>query len=285
LGIWPFSAGAQVIEAGVSGASGGVAVATAGSEATKGSWIQLIASTADDAQGFLVTFGFGDTGEVGAEMLVDIGIGANPNEVAIVANLPANMATAVDRNVTSSVYIPLRVPAGTRITARAQSTNADTPTYAADTILVSVHMVSRTWAGMPGCGECETLGADTTDSAGTAVDPGATPNTKGAVVVFSASLGEDACAALVGATRSGENRALTTCDWLVDVLVGGAGVEEVVVPNVFFGGSDSGDMISPFVSGPVPCYIPAGSRVTVRASSDLGASPDRILDVILYLFR
>lgn len=102
--------------------SGGTQVEPGGTANTKGSWSQLIASTANPYKAILVAIGnqARDT-RSGASWLVDIGIGAAAAETTLVPNLPARVQAATDLPVPRfHGPLPVHIPAGTRISARAQ---------------------------------------------------------------------------------------------------------------------------------------------------------------------
>ena len=96
-----------------------VASATAN---TKGAWVELIASAPDDANWLgVVTTNRGSNG--GNWLLCDIAFGASGSEVVAVENLFVNQVGAT--NVSSDpIFLPLRVPRGTRVSVRAAANYA-----------------------------------------------------------------------------------------------------------------------------------------------------------------
>jgi hypothetical protein len=85
----------------------------------KGAWTQIISSTAaaSDVLGLLVN-NIGVNNQDSATLL-DIGVGASGSEVAVIENLAVGGASSTVNSLQYS--IPLSIPQGTRIAARAQS--------------------------------------------------------------------------------------------------------------------------------------------------------------------
>lgn len=242
---------------------------------TEGAWTQLLASTDFDACGFWLGWITNDSTILNAEGLLDIGVGANPNEVAIVADLSQQWASASGRQMSGYGWFPVQIPAGTRISGRSQATTASLG------ILVEAIVMCEGTTGFP---ECTTFGATAATSDGTDVDPGASAGTKGAWREFSASTPHDIVAISYGITRDAADRALSIAKFQIDIGVGANPNEVVVVPDLPGWQQSSQDINFPAYSGPIPCYIPAGSRLVARCSSDINTAGDRVIGLILYGF-
>lgn len=105
--------------------SPGVSVDPGGSANTKGSWTQLVASTALDYEGLIVALtNLNDFAAADATWLVDIGTGGAGAETVLIPDLYAGMDSGNDFAYPLGGLGPFAVdiPAGTRIAARAQST-------------------------------------------------------------------------------------------------------------------------------------------------------------------
>ncbi len=104
---------ATLIEAAGADASNstGTVITASGTANVKGSWIQLIASTSKKTVAIVCGFAAPN-----ANSLVDIGTGASGSETVLIANLqcPSNNHNA------PMLLMLLRVPAGTRLSARSQ---------------------------------------------------------------------------------------------------------------------------------------------------------------------
>ncbi len=112
---FPWALATSVEQAGADTANSTGTTITASSTAnTKGSWIQLIASTSKKTVAILCGFAAPN-----ANSLLDVGTGAAGSEVVLLANInvPSNNAAS------PLLLIALRVPSGTRIAARSQISN------------------------------------------------------------------------------------------------------------------------------------------------------------------
>ncbi len=250
--VWQIAGGAMTYE------QGGAATATTtqatvtapGSANAKGAWLELIASTANEAQGFFLTTTLTTTAS--RQVLVDIGLGAASSEVVLLSNHAMSLG-AMAHSICS--YIPLQIPAGSRVAVRYQRNNTATLT-------ASIYLVAASGA-VGYFRNTETWGADTTDSGGTAVTPGQN-DAKGSYVQLVAASARDIHAILIH-VHGGDFSFAGAHKVFLDIATGAAASETVLIPDIFLQGN-SGDMqYRPAVIGPIPCYIPAGSRVAARA--------------------
>jgi hypothetical protein len=88
---------------------------TGGTAGVKGSYVQLIASTAVDYGGLFFLAGPGSVADAAASM-IDIAIGASGSEINILQNMPCMIDSAAIGAVSHPYFIP--IPAGTRVAAR-----------------------------------------------------------------------------------------------------------------------------------------------------------------------
>ena len=266
--VWQIAGGAMTFEA------GGVATATTtqstvtapGAANAKGAWLELIASTANEAQGFFLTTTLTTTAS--RQVLVDIGLGAAGSEVVLLSNHAMSLGEMA-HSICS--FIPLRIPASSRVAVRYQRNNTATLT-------ASVHLVSA--SGATGYArETETWGADTSDSGGTAVTPGQN-DAKGSYVQLTAASAKNMHAILIHI--HGGDFTLSQNLVFLDIATGGAGSETVLVPDLLVFSNAADSQYRPAVIGPIPCYIPAGTRVAVRAQ-DTDATVE-LFDVSIIAF-
>ena len=243
---------------------------------TMGVWTQLIASTTFDAQGFLLGWEPNDSTILNAEGLFDIGIGPDGSVRVVVNHLLISWSSGSGRQMEGHGYFPVSIPAGTRISGRSQAT----------TISLGVNISSLVMvAGDQGFAECTTFGSNAGTSDGTGVDPGASAGTKGAWQQMVASTPHDIFAISYGITRDGVDRTLSVARGRLDIGVGANPNEVVVIPDLPFWSQSSQDMHFPFHgAGPIPCYIPAGSRLVARTVSSINTAGDRVPGVVLYGF-
>ena len=248
--------------------STGTAVVANSTINTKGSWVELIASTSFDYEEFILEL----MGRDGASVLVDIGIGAAASEVVIIPNIPVNLNGTGTGAVASIAPIPVKIPAGTRIAARSQS---DSSSYSLD---VKGLGKGNTLMQSPGRGIVTTYGANVSDSRGALVDCGATANTKGSYTEITASTTYDLTDLIV--CLGSINTFSITGTYLMDIAIGGAGSEVVIIPNVFLGSDGNFDGITPGLIK-YEMGIPAGTRLAIRAQCTSNNTSTRTFNAAL----
>lgn len=121
-------------------------------------------------------------------------------------------------------------------------------------------------------------------SAGVAVDPGGSASTKGSWSQLTAS-SSDRVVAIMGAI--GHNADISRAanqSMLLDIGIGGAGSERVLVPDIHFGADTNQDQWSPITFGPYPCDVPSGTRFAARSACDVTTASDRTCDIALWGF-
>lgn len=231
---------------------------------TKGSWVEIVSSTAFVATGadLMISVIDGDR-----SFLFDIGIGGSGSETVMIPNLPA--CSRNGREVTSSVYYPLFIPAGVRLSARCQdSTGGGNMLFGL--CLRSTSMYS------PIFDKSATYGAITSTSLGTTVIPAL--NSKGSWVEITSSIDFDCRYMLVcwSADSNTEHG-----DVFLDIGVGATSSEVVLVPNVFNGsmGGTLDRMYQPHVG--IPVTIPQGTRIACRAQYKGNSGITDDLEIIL----
>lgn len=267
---WPAPGGSRYEIAGFGSSSTGIAVAAAGSANTKGAWVQLLAATARQAEevDLIIQINAGTL----LSWLVDFGIGANPNEQAIVQNLL--VCRAVDQRCVH-LRLPLRIPAGSRLSARSQCN------VASGTVNCSAQLHAPGTLSPPGAGRIDAHGALTASSRGTIIDGGGTANTKGAWAVLDTATGYDYRAlGLMFAHGLNATRAVQ-CNFRVDIGVGPAGQEQVILPDLIVCASPDLAATPPAL-GPFPVLLPEGSRLVARCACSNATANDRVLDVAAY---
>lgn len=222
---------------------------------TKGSWVQIDASTAQDVVGLwigsLITIGISATD---TSMLLDIGIGAAASEAVVVSNIPVG-GLAGGATTARMFYLPIHIPAGTRIAGRIQ---------AAITIDIFRPLVVLEFGGRPGTWGgytvAETIGVDTATSAPTTGD-------------LADTAWDEAVASTVNSYRAitfhpcmPPGAAASGAVMTVDVGVGGAGSEQVL--GTWWVSTDTSEIVQG-IAGPVfvEKVIDAGSRLAIRKNS------------------
>lgn len=264
----------RVLTAGANtAASTGTNVQTGTSNNTKGSWVQLVASTDVDTSWLGLSFGNFEN-IAGIDYLFDIGVGAAASETAIVNNICLSArGTWIP---TSPPLFPVSIPSGSRIAARAQCSNSGVSGRATK---LAAHLFGGGSAQSSPHGLVTTMGANTADSGGVNVDPGAVAHTKGAWSELSSSV-PFSTRWLVVAIGNQINGGRSLANWLVDLGTGAGGSETVVVPDVCIQCIASGTIIPQLIS--LPLSLPAGERLAVRAQCDITDATDRTFDAIAY---
>lgn len=269
---WSYIEGQRAETFGAVTASTRGTVVTANATAnTKGTtYTELVASTPIETNQLIIEL----IAFANVDFLVDIAIGASSAEQVIVANLTCSAGSGAQ--LAPTVYsFPITIPSGARLSARCQATTGSSG--------IRVLLVGLTSGFlMPmGLGRIATYGAATADSGGTSVDPGATIHTKGAWSVLSAATDHDMRGFVMGIGNQ-LNGVRLGMDWLVDVGIGGAGVEQTVLDNFHMCTSTVFDTVFPQAWPFIPVNIPAGTRLVVRAQCSSNDATDRLFDAIIY---
>lgn len=261
-------------------ASRGTTVTPNASANTKGSYATLssAANNVQHSSGILLHIAIG----IGVETdyLVDLAIGAAGSEVVIAENLLVCGASSSGYRVAVyAFHLPVQIPAGVRIAARCQALGASS-----GALHVNCSLLAQGLLPSSPLSRVTTYGADTSDSGGVSVDPGGSANTKGAWSQLAASTRP--AGLLVVAFGNQANIARSAGNFMVDIGVGAAGAEVVVIPNLALKASASGAGVTialePLVFPPLPVAVPAGARLAARAQSNNTDATDRLLDVVCY---
>lgn len=240
---------------------------TAGGSAAEGSWTQLIASTAADSDFIYVYLTLG--GSTVEEVLIDFSVGASSSETVFIENIPLSTRSALSGK-NESLWFPIRIPAGSRIAVRAQSDTAVAVGVAIS--LFKGDEKSSSYTAARG------YGIVSANSSGTAVDAGATANTKGSWTELVASTGEQINGFWL---HVGNNDNLTInvqTMVFVDIAIGASSSETIIVQNhPVISDTNETAMQSLFYD----IRIPAGTRISARIQCSDTDATDRIKTVAL----
>lgn len=242
-------------------------VTTSATANTKGSWVELVTSTAYDADGILISLRSSGSG---ISWLFDFGVGGAGSEVVIAANF----LFAQDTGIIGYFHLPVSVPAGTRIAARSQgSTGSSTP-------ILRAHLIRGGLWSPPSAGRIVTLGANTADSGGATVDCGASANTLGAWSELSSAVPDDIAGLWLNLGNRNNTAATLAATFRIQLGVGAAASENPVWgPVEFLSGLSS---YGPLPAVWWPVAIPAGERLAVRCQSNITDATDRKFDAVAY---
>ena len=266
MGDWPQGAGSRYQDD--DAATYETAINPNATANTKGSYTTIFAATTFAATGLVVTI---RTADASTDYLVDVALGAAASEQIIAANLLASSCTGLS---TAHYILPLFIPSGSRISARSQAGGAS------KSLNVKMQLIGGA-ASSDVFSRIETWGAATADSGGTSVDPGGSINTKGAYSQLVAASAFDVKRIYV-AIGNQQNATRTTMLEALDIAIGAALSEQVIIPNLEVLQDATQDMIFPQVYGPFDIMIPSGTRVAARAMSQNADATDRLFDVVVY---
>lgn len=235
---------------------------------TKSAYVELTASTAHDADGFFVHLT--DTGSTtSGRVRLDVAVGAASAELVIVPDLYYGIGTRRPH----AYHCPVPVPAGSRIAVRAASNSTN------GNCRVHVNYYQGGFYTQPPLGIAETLGITVTGTSGIVVDPGATAGTRGAwTAIGTAPNGAQALLAHFSNPLSGTGGA---CTWAVDLSWGAS---RVPVYENFGVGCDSANNVTPRGTHLIPCDIPAGETIYMRAAASSATAGTRELNASVTVF-
>jgi hypothetical protein len=242
---------------------------------TKGSYVEIDASTPHDSEGLIIEFaGL----SYASDNLFDIAIGAISSEIDIISNILISQTASFQ--ISRRFEFPLKIKAGTRISGRSQGISA-----LANNFRISVHLLRGSWSYSRGFAVCDTYGANTGDSGGIVVDPGATPDTKSAWEEISSGISRDIKGFILCiGNRNIATRPSASSYWNVDVGVGAEGSEEIIFPDWMLCTYSGSDLLLPCFTPFIPIHLLSGSRISVRVASDVTDATYRLIDVVIYTF-
>jgi hypothetical protein len=254
------------------GSSRGTAIPGDAAANTKGSWIELVSSSPIDADGFYLQLEALGTSR---DHLVDIGIGAAGSEVVIVPNF--QFSTGTGPSGIEEVYIPLPIPAGTRIAARSQATAGS------QSVGVLLQLVQGELYRAMRCSRATAYGSNTADSGGVVVDPGAVAHTKGSWAEIHSGITNPIRYAILCIGNRANTGVGAFTQHLMDFGIGGAGAEVVLLDDQVVMADQTTDRLGPHVFAR-HVSIPAGTRLAARSQCSNTDATDRLFDLAVIGF-
>ncbi len=224
---------------------------------TKGSWVELDASTAFDVTFLYVGGDNAGVNNTDTSMLVDIGIGSAGNEKPLIENIPCGYSAI---EAWHPAGFPIFIPKGTRVSARAQAK------ITLDTVEILLYLFGgRSWLGET-FQVVETMGALTAASGGTVLGG------SGIVEIVASTANHYKALGLVfdlgQASSSGGG-----ADRVVEIFVGAASSEKTLIEKIDFRSASSEEVewVIPFHGFiPMRFNIPSGSRLSAQAIGSRG---------------
>lgn len=268
---WPLLQKSQIAESSIVDYNSLSGIQADGGVNTKGSYVELISSSSYDAYGILLHIQTEYL--ISSDILFDIAVGSSGSEVVIIPDVLAGCPYSNADFSSGSIFIPISIPSGSRISARCQASTGSP--YAK----VGFHLLCGDLSQGLG-NKMVTYGAETTNSGGTAIDPGGTASTKGSYAELTAS-----CENIKGfflSIGSRANTGRTDAYWRLDVAIGAPGSEIVILPDFPLAANAVSDHVLPKFSPFIPIGIPDGSRISARAQCNITDSSDRLFDLVLH---
>lgn len=206
-----------------------------------------------------------------SDKVIEIGVSSdNSTWYAIASGI--RLAGLKSADIIQSIALPLRVGSGMYVAVRIKASTGS------HVLNVSVCGSSVGMKGGTGYSRAIQLYSEGATSRGVAIDPGGTANTKSAWTQLTASTSASVDSVYVMVGQNADVTRTATATALLDIGVGAASSEFAMVPNLFMRWTTALDGPQ-FNIGPIPCAIPAGSRVTARAQCTDITAGDRTLDV------
>lgn len=245
----------------------------------KGSWVQLVASTPNDATALEVNtlYDGGNSSTATIEASVDIAVAPSGSESSgiILTDFEADSSYGGSSAI-SSIRIPVSIPAGSRIAGRCQGNAAN-----GGTVYVTCELLDSSY-GSPSGSPIDTIGFLESATLGTAVDPGTVTNTKGLWTQLSSAIPHDWRGFYAAVDNQRNANQGNQPGWLIDLGIGASGSEQVVVSNAVWTPRYTGS--GRLILGPYMLPILSGTRFAARAQSSLTSSL-RIIGVTIYGIR
>lgn len=213
------------------------------------SYTELVSSTGFAAQGLLLGCAPGTSNVHSA---IEIGVGASSSE----KNIIQDFCFGGNSRQTQWLYMPVAIPSGSRIAGRHTSSGAS------HSAVFYTHLVAAGTMGLPAPGRMFAIGITPTSGVyGTDITTNVgSHNATWTQVTASCPADIRALAFQMHTTNS----APASQGLQLQVAVGAASSEVIVLDSINFTGGGGGDQVG---NGPAfwyPCQIPSGSRVAAR---------------------
>jgi hypothetical protein len=248
----------------------GPSTVTGGSH-SKSSYVQLTASAPFAVEALWITIF--DDNPAGNRGLLDLATGSAGSESVIISNL----MWACRAFQGASFLIPYQIASGTRLAFRAQCA------VAAVTVSCAVTLIEAGTGPYPAVNAVSSYGVTNLSLTEIAtIDPGGTANTKGSYTQLTSATAADHDLWLFAVGNEGNDARTTSSGFRLDLATGPAGSETVLIPDLHLHLSTIADAPLPLVVGPLPLYVPSGTRLAARAQSGITGATDRTFDLMAY---
>ena len=248
------------------------ASSTAGS---KGSWTQLIASTAKEYHWLIVGFTANNASATITNVVVDIGIGAASSEIVLVPDLLVGSQPSITTDFAPHLYVfPIRVPSGSRLSARSASGPAGSQTCRVLMWLFGKNPKVPSWTGSKVTAYGITLSGD---ARGVAVTPGVSA-AEGSWTQIVSSTG-DRCEYIVPGWGMPQTTTVANQVYALDFGFGASSAEQALVRDILFM-TDTSERVHGGWCMPIYADLPASTRLVARLSQH--STTAQAVDVALY---
>lgn len=266
----------QVIDSVSSGSTIGNTVTGSGTANTKGAWQQLLPATAFEAYILHVKVFDVRVSTVNTALLLDIGIdpAGGTTYSVLVPNLAMGFGGTIEEPH-QDFAIPVFIPAGSTVAGRLQSV------VTSETATVAIALGGSTPRSDPFVprGLVVAYGDNTADSGGVTLINAAADTKAAWVEITSATTHPHSGIALA---LQGNGTVMSNLNLLVDIGIGAASSEVVIVGDIYLRGSAGEQIGSRFPCAPIVAIaIPEGSRLAVRAQTENANRQDQY-DAVLY---
>jgi len=225
----------------------------------KGAWVEVNANTAQNVVMLGITVAC-NAPATDTSTVLDIGVGASGSETVVVPDL------AVGAHAVFAFYIPVAIPAGSRVAVRMAGTRVSPTTATVAVALFAGNGYETTPTSV------DVLGVTAASSSGTAM-----AGANGSWVQITASTAKDYQQVTLLPSSSATDIASASMVWFLGV--GASGSERVIGSQIFrTANTEQVTMAAPGNQGAIPCFVsgepvPAGSRLAVR--HNIAVNPGR----------
>lgn len=237
---------------------GGTIITPGATANTKGSWTQIVASTSSDCDLLHLKI----TGESGGgtykNQFIDVGVGVAGSEVVVFPNIDIGVGGTFQGSHVD-LLVPIHIPAGSRIAARAQADAASiSGDFGVSLVVYDAAFETQAFAGV------DDIGTATSTTQGTVVALGNATKGSYAQLVASSAKDYEGLAVILDSDK-GTSLAAS----VIDIAIGAAGSEVILMPDLICNGFQSDWQLT---KGFIPMQIPAGTRIAARGASLSGGT-------------
>lgn len=196
--------------------------------------------------------------DVDTKTLLDVGVGAGGSEVVIVPNLEVgHQQVTVNGEALSSWFLPVTVPAGSRVALRTQSTRTT------QSLSYYVVPLNNMFYRNPPASLVD-ICANTSTSLGVQLTKPGSANTKGAWTQLTSSCPQPLSAVVISMQGGATSNWNSGTFILVDIGIGAAGSESAVISNFPAVMGSNPESVGFFAPTTQAVSIPAGVRIAAR---------------------